>query len=390
MLLTKINTKSGREIILPSHSNITVSDSVYNNYFKSVSDLKVDDNIFLKLDFRLHWRSESISNNTSWLLGLIVGDGHYNYPTKKGYRIDLTNLHSENGEYYRDLVKSEFGLECKLAYRSGSKATTYYFINKNIRMYLFSLGLKFSSKRDKEIPISIFSQNSESAVNFICGLFDSDGHLNDNGLLLVTISKKIALQFQMLLGSLGYNSFITHTRNGRFSHYRVTLFSFDSRNFIHNNLAFLKAKNKYKRIDKFKSGNSNSLQNKKQIKDLIISESERKLLYKEILSKYACKTSGGISLPDNLSRFFRMSYKSFNTTLLKYILSRISINGCGPISDALSLINDNSLFHDKIISVESVDSESPSFNTIPLKILNMYDLSSDSIFSDSVTYSSYY
>jgi|GEM_PF-949452 ATP-dependent exoDNAse (exonuclease V) alpha subunit/intein/homing endonuclease len=151
------------------------------------------------------------NDDLAYLLGLIVGDGSYR--DKKDGTVDFTNQDPEILVAFRRIMTS-YGLRVCEYHPKNRAATRLYVVSRAFRKWLLSLGLDFSTARQKSVPELLFSAPRSCRAQFLRGLFDTDGSVGRGtcrAVRLVTASEQLSREVQQMLLSLGIISQRTKT-----------------------------------------------------------------------------------------------------------------------------------------------------------------------------------
>jgi len=137
----------------------------------------------------------NITDDIAWLLGVIVGDG--NYSDKKEGQLHIATI----DPFLQAEVVRIFGdLGRKVSIRGDNRGL--HSTSLPFREWLEGLGLKHVTGLDKEVPFAVTMKKSWVCA-FLRGLFDTDGSVGRSYVLYATSSKRLSLQVQILLESLG-------------------------------------------------------------------------------------------------------------------------------------------------------------------------------------------
>lgn len=131
-----------------------------------------------------------------YLLGLILGDG-YIYYKNNSYTITITS----NDEQTHTYLEDNYGFNRQKDLIHTCKG------DKDIVLYFESIGYKFTTAREKEIPKDVLMSTRESQREVLRGLFDADGCATKTGYVsLVSTSEKLIDQVRMMLLNFGITS----------------------------------------------------------------------------------------------------------------------------------------------------------------------------------------
>jgi len=226
-----IKTTKGFELSGTVDHAIQVLDDKCNIVFKDLQDVSIDDNIVIKTGFNYFgndnilpkcnligdWRTNSckfpteLTSDMSYLFGLIIGDGCVSYKPRK-YRVNFTSIDDDLLEYFKKYMCEYFGIDNVGSYQKTDAGCIQLNIsNKNLCDFLIECGFTSTTALDKKIPTSIKKASKENIVNFLSGLFDTDGscytqnydHYNSCEVSLSTSSLQLAKEVQSVLLNLG-------------------------------------------------------------------------------------------------------------------------------------------------------------------------------------------
>jgi len=147
-------------------------------------------------------KSYSVNPRTvePYLLGILIGDGSL---TNKSNFISYTSLDIEISKRLK-----EYGYKVKC----GKNKKSWYIEDKNkiLKNKLEKLGIFGCIANNKFIPKYYKWGTIEERIELIQGLMDSDGYVDDRGhMSYMTVSKKLAKDFQFVIHSLGGKATIT-------------------------------------------------------------------------------------------------------------------------------------------------------------------------------------
>lgn len=141
--------------------------------------------------------SDYLSNTKAWILGALVGDGCYT-DVDDG-TVEFTCSHASFGEQFRQAMNREFGLDPH--WRKDERGL--HWTSQPFRRKLLGWGFEYVKAPLKSIPQIIWSQGPFGRGAFLAGLFDTDGHIGRNRVVLTTASDQLAKDVQELLLTLG-------------------------------------------------------------------------------------------------------------------------------------------------------------------------------------------
>ncbi|HLC53107.1 MAG TPA: hypothetical protein VJK03_01050 [Candidatus Nanoarchaeia archaeon] len=168
--------------------------SVYNDLWEMKKYEKQtinDSNSDKKINFELTPK-ERINNliipnlvdeDLAYFCGILAGDGSIRYQKEKGqYEVHCAGNPKDEKEFYNEivvpLIKKLFNLDVKPKYLDKAKIYGIDICSKNIVKYLNEfIGLPLGNKYDSLHIPKIFINDKIFVRNFICGLADTDFHL---------------------------------------------------------------------------------------------------------------------------------------------------------------------------------------------------------------------
>lgn len=177
-----------------------------------------------------------ITNEILWLLGFYIAEGCAHYKSGKSYFISFSS-----DEYLlqkaKAILEKEFGIHVIYAPPQKNKRPPTIFIHSKILYYIFDKIFKIIGmpSRERQMPSWILQLPLSRLKYFLEGFKDGDGTHSgkkiNNDLCFDTVSKKLALQLNMLLlrfgiiASLGEytTTFKKKYGNKKFPFYRVTI-----------------------------------------------------------------------------------------------------------------------------------------------------------------------
>jgi holliday junction DNA helicase RuvB len=136
--------------------------------------------------------------DAGYLLGLLVGDGHVERGTGPAV---LTCDEPAVQDEARSVLRRLFG-EAPAVRRYGAQAARLRLSPRQTDT-LRAFGLTGDEAFGKRVPTAVLTGPRETAVGFLQGLFDADGHARRDGVELSTRSEALAHEVQLLLLNLG-------------------------------------------------------------------------------------------------------------------------------------------------------------------------------------------
>ncbi len=193
----KIKFRLGIELEgTPEHPIIILDKETGDFKFKKLEQIK-------KKDFAvLSYNQQSFGNykiipdeETAFLLGLLTGDGGLSIKD----RIYFSNADKNLIKFFKEYFEKKF----KKKTLKASGKYDYLIADWKIKETLREYGLQETQARGKSIPESIILSPKNYVVNFLKGLFDTDGYCGETRIELSSASKKLIQQVNVLLLNLG-------------------------------------------------------------------------------------------------------------------------------------------------------------------------------------------
>lgn len=169
--------------------------------FTEAQDLKVGDYVFFA-DKVGNFGSKKVKH--ARLLGLLVGDGHYD--TYISLCIDDPKVRNYVTSNYLTKVKKQF-------YTKADKVFSDLYI-RGIKKVLSSNGMLGQTKLDKRLPKDIHTYSKDSLAEFLAGYFDADGNVyynkkkNTTRVVLTSVVRELLEQVKYQLLKFGIHSSI--------------------------------------------------------------------------------------------------------------------------------------------------------------------------------------
>lgn len=135
------------------------------------------------------------------LVGMLIGDGSYGFDKTPR----LFNCDVEVNNY----IDSNFNTKVEKQYITKDDRLYRETRIKNICPQLRELGIYGQTKLEKRLPINIYDYNKFSLCELIAGLYDTDGYIGKNRLVLTSSSDVLLEQVKNILIKIGVHSYIT-------------------------------------------------------------------------------------------------------------------------------------------------------------------------------------
>jgi intein/homing endonuclease/superfamily II DNA or RNA helicase len=218
--------------------------------WKKTSELKINDFIAVGREQNV-WGYKKLEKDLAWFLGMIVGDGHYNdYLSKNSQvtysQVNVVNTHDDTNKKIWSCAEKYFKIP-KIKEDEGRKEGYLPLTiireskSKDAKYFMLKYGLDPSIASTKKIPESIMGSNKETVCSFLQGLFDSDGCVNTDGIIEITLASKDLIEdVQLLLLNMGITNTqnIHHNKKYKKDYYRLTITDFLSRKKFYNWICF--------------------------------------------------------------------------------------------------------------------------------------------------------
>lgn len=197
--------------ILKSYENLTNEDvsKIFDTIFQNFTGISPRGNkpVFLPKFF---------SEELAYLTGVIIGDGH----VSKKLEIRIVEETKEHTDYLTGIVYKIFGYRPVIV----STGSYYIIIISSAPIHFFFtkvIGLPEGKKKYKEFVPTFIRLNLDLTVNFLRGLFDSDGGvtLSRNGtkrsVLLSSVNASFLHELKLLIDGFGINLHLYSSGNKR-------------------------------------------------------------------------------------------------------------------------------------------------------------------------------
>lgn len=164
-----------------------------------------------------------LHHNFSWFLGILCSIGFYSHNEKE---IEIEGINSRKSAHIiRSLINS-YGVEVEISFKKFSRYNIY--IRSQIfKSYIDSIGLYYTSEKDRGIPNFIYNSLVKYRIQFLVGFYDTRAIINYKrcSIKVDNIVKGVATGIKTLLSTLGIISFLERENN---SYYSVTIFGSDA------------------------------------------------------------------------------------------------------------------------------------------------------------------
>jgi intein/homing endonuclease len=202
-----LTTKAGFENKGSKHHPILTINEDGDFYYKQLKDFEVGDYVCIQRGQNTFGECE-VPPDDAYLIGLFIGDGmiadtynHQDITTSDEYIINYcTDYCDRYNIHYRIDEDKRTDSTVKIIF----KQFDWFFDKYNIKRCL---------SYDKEVPYSIRTSNENTQIEFLRGLFDTDGGFEKNGVVtLCSVSEKLIKETQMMLLNFGIVSTIRNKK----------------------------------------------------------------------------------------------------------------------------------------------------------------------------------
>lgn len=164
--------------------------------FRKIDDLKKGDYVAIQFGREMFGNLQLVDEDTAYLMGLLTGDGNLSHAS----RIGLTSVDDEIIDFFKTYVKKRYS-KSAITYREQS----YLVASWDFKKYLYQMGMSYLLSFDKVVPPTILQSPKQIQINFLQGLFDTDGSVEKARTTIeyITVSEKLARQIQTMLLNLG-------------------------------------------------------------------------------------------------------------------------------------------------------------------------------------------
>jgi flagellar protein FlaI len=330
--MIKIKTKSGKEIILTNDHPMYV----LNNRIYEINAEMVKTNDYIALPRELKTKG-CVNVENPYLIGALLGDGHLSK-----YCIDFVNQDYNVIERVSDEISNYGDVVC-LNYNTYTRVKVYGAKSVNKLSEYIPIGNKTKSFN---IPIDIQISDDNCLAEFIRGLFDSDGHVNEttNRIEFATSNKNLANILPYLLLRFGIISHKSEQKmDGKGNvgpHYKITIGGYDNIWKYWKHIGFTHSI-KNKKLNNILSKSKNSIDVIPNIGNLI--------KYYRLNKKYTQE-----KLANKLGLNTRSSIRAYE--IGQRNPSRMRLNEIAEILNAknLKILANSDIYWDKVVSVEEI------------------------------------
>lgn len=211
-----IKTRSGREIECTLDHPLRAIKSG-EIVWKNTEDIKVGEFLPISRGAEQWENYISLDKDIAYMIGAFVGDGCY---TQKSSQLKFTNIDNECIKEVRKGVR-KWNKDSDLVNQVSGKAMDFIVTGRLIKNKFikdFNCN-QYSKDTGKLTPKIILQSDFDTIINYLQGLFDTDGCSPTNTPIVEfsTKTKELAQETQMLLMCLGINSALKEQYNKKYS-----------------------------------------------------------------------------------------------------------------------------------------------------------------------------
>ena len=197
---TKISSQLGIEIEgTPEHPVAILNKESGDFQFKRLDQIRKGDVLIVNYNHQVFGNYRILPDSeTAYILGLLTGDGGLSIKD----RIYFSNEDAQLVNFVKTYFRTHFGVVLK---RCSSREYDWLIANQKVKQTLKNYGVDESYANGKKVPDSIMMGPKKFQIDFIKGLFDTDGYVNAKyGVIqLSSASKELMEQTHALLLNLG-------------------------------------------------------------------------------------------------------------------------------------------------------------------------------------------
>lgn len=301
----KIKTSQGYEIEGTPEHPVVIINSEGNLEFKKISDMKKNDVVAISKGDSMFGKSNLLTEEIAYFLGLIVGDGYTNSINSNApsHRVLFSNGNQNVFNKFVEIAEKNFSSTVRINKDRGSMVCsvsgkeTYQTLSEKYDMPI-------CLSPEKYIPKTVLTSPKEVVSSFLRGLFDTDGGFHRYSFEFSTASRKMALQVHTLLLNYGIiakkREKIVKNYPDRV-YYILTISDRTSLEIFEREIGFLHEENKKKALNDFMRENEGKIINpnvgalthlNEKIRDVHKYLLENDPLYQKKTGYKACISSG--------------------------------------------------------------------------------------------------
>ncbi|TPG68609.1 hypothetical protein EEL31_08805 [Brevibacillus laterosporus] len=362
----KITTKMGYSIEGTFEHPVVVGNLLGDIYFKKLKDIKKDDKIIISLNNN-QFGINSMSDNLSYLIGFLTGDGYLNTDNgiKKRNSLSYSKVDEATFEEVNKMIKEELigvnGINTRVRIK-GSSISHSFGTSKTIEYLQKDCGLSLTTSEYKQVPVKVMTGDKKTVVNFLQGLFDTDGSITGGMFEFSTASEKLAIQVHMLLLNFGIISKLRTKNVNSKNYYIIHICNYPMLKIFNDEIGFRLAQDKKMRLKSLVqterlNSNSDYTYGKERLEYLHKYLKENIKGYTYNRKKFLNYICGGITFYESMKSGKRISRER---------IRRLFMNIGNNLPEELLYLKNisNNMFFDDIKSIEESECEVFDF-TVP-------------------------
>lgn len=346
----KIVTDSGlEEKVTYNHPLLVVTESG-DFVWKKAEDIKVGDLLVTRVGDSIFGNDNTVTDEEeAYCLGALIADGYFGQKYKIGFSNDQEILLSTMERYFRTLTSKRIVREK----RERSKGTDLVMFDTNaVSNWHNKFNISYGVAKDKRVPQCIMGAPKNIQIAFLSGFLECESAIDVNkvSLELTSASKELLTQVQLLLKNMGVLS---------------TLRQKVVKGYEQNYYGRLNIRSKY--AEKlFNLITFKTRQRQEQVEEALINYHNRKHRpFKEAVPNGRQLLEAYGNSVEGLNWKERKMFKGPKTSgvgkdRVRKLLEEFP-NGDSNIKAKLEILSSNSLFFDKVVSVEDAGEE-PTFD----------------------------
>lgn len=337
----KLTTQLGLENKGSEHHPLLTIDENGNFYYKQLQDFKVGDYVCIQRGQR-SFGEDIISDDDAYLIGLFIGDGmisdeysHQDITTSDDYiKSFCTDYCERNNIPYRIDEDKRTESTIKIIFKQFDWFFDKYQTKRCLSYY-------------KEVPKIVRCANEKTQVQFLRGLFDTDGGFEKRGsVTFCSVSEKLVKEVQMMLLNFGIISRKRRKKtDSEFGKAFILTISGEDIVMFYELIEFnlWRKQRLLKEYIESKEFNTN-----KNIIPFI-----KNTVVKELANKYGSQTSFSKLFSDKRYRFDDGNRKNLSYAVLNKIVNITELYNVDPdIYNKLLRIRNRNYYFDEVVSVE--------------------------------------
>jgi intein/homing endonuclease len=337
----KLTTQLGLENKGSDHHPLLTMDADGNFYYKQIQDFNIGDYVCIQRGQR-SFGEEGMSDDDAYLIGLFIGDGTIG-PKASPQCITTSDDYIES--FCTDYCKRN-----SILYRiDEDKRTkdTIKIVFKQFAWFFDKYQIKRCLSYHKEVPKIVRCANEKVQVQFLRGLFDTDGGFEQKGIVtFCSVSEKLVKEVQMMLLNFGIISRKREKKTeSSFGKAFILIISGEDVEMFYKLVGFnlWRKQSLLKEYIESKKFNTN-----KNIIPFI-----KNTIVKDLANKYGSQRSFSKLFSDKRYRFDDGNRKNLSYDVLDKIVNTIELYNVDPdIYDKLLRIRNRNYYFDEVVSVE--------------------------------------